>query len=40
MYKDGAYAAVHAAVGTGIDWYNMQYYNQVRLPSFLVCGLE
>lgn len=29
MYKDGAYAAVHEAVGDTIDWYNIQYYNQV-----------
>ena len=25
---EGAYSKVHAAVGSGIDWYNVQFYNQ------------
>lgn len=26
--KDGGYAAINDAVGSKIDWYNVQYYNQ------------
>lgn len=27
-YASGAYVAIHAAVGSGIDFYNIQFYNQ------------
>ena len=27
-YKNGGYRAVHKAVGSLIDWYNIQFYNQ------------
>lgn len=27
-YRSGAYVAIHQSVGDGIDFYNMQFYNQ------------
>lgn len=34
MWPAGAYKGIHQAVGSGIDWYNIQFYNQgaIHIP--------